>query len=399
MKNIGTPIEKELQTRPQTSVIVKRKRSQSPDSVRKNQRLSTQNCSHQDDPQEDQSFDQEDHLTRDNKVPTSSGDVDGPYTAKFFIDMVDTIANLFPFKEFARDHNCTTREVSRAISAVVVSPLMNPDLEMLQDRCRNCFAEHGRNMINKWEKRYMDMIRTSNNGLDGACDEKETERDPKKGASEDKSSAAQEDSTIESEDTKPPRRLTGIFSSVGMANVFNTGSPSLPTAEPHTLRQAPLRGIRTGLSLAHPLQVDTSRHTPFQTAGPQSSGPARRWVKKDCFGTYVDISPPDSGPLITVRIPPRPNAPRLQLPRLRSNFAPNSTYANDSYEARVNLEAEAQSREISSGGVQSATERNVSGEDRGSDTTPEHTAAESMIAGFSSLDLDSVESRETSQGG
>ncbi|KAL1999985.1 hypothetical protein VTN02DRAFT_3715 [Thermoascus thermophilus] len=138
-------------------VVKKRQRSRSPESAQKKQRLSTENKSSNGNP----------HLEDDTdwtsiKAPRASEDAHHPYTAQFFIDMVDTIANLFPL------------EVSQALSAVVVSLPMNPDLESLEDRCRVSMAEKGTRMMDRWQARYQYLIRPSSTGLDGTAEEHDT---------------------------------------------------------------------------------------------------------------------------------------------------------------------------------------------------------------------------------
>lgn len=337
-------------------MVKKRKRPQSPESVRKNQRLSTENGSLN-----------QNNLLEDDTDRTSikairpSEDAGRPYTAKFFIDMVDTIANLFPFEKFAREHGCTTREVSRALSAVVVSPLMNPDLESLKDRCRASIAENGKRMIDKWQARYQDMIRTSSTSLDGT---------------------AEEHGTIRSQQTNVPQLSAGASLSDTAANA---NSPSGP---PGTSRQRLPENRQTVPSL------HSSHHMSPHTAGPQISGPARRWVRRDCFGNYVDIPPPDSGHFITERIP-------RQLPSVRSSFEPRDSHGRDDSEARVSpiLKANATSKEISSGAVQSDAEMSVSENEQARATVSGLTSAESVTVGMSSVEIDCIKSCQETEGG
>lgn len=50
----------------------------------------------------------------------------GSFTDQFFIDMAATIARSFPVREFAKAHCCSRRDVLDALSAVVLSPLREP---------------------------------------------------------------------------------------------------------------------------------------------------------------------------------------------------------------------------------------------------------------------------------
>ncbi|KAL2010363.1 hypothetical protein VTN00DRAFT_6170 [Thermoascus crustaceus] len=365
VKSVGIPhkcIDKELHSGPEKHVVKKRKRPQSPEPVQKNQRLSTEN-----NPSNQNNLSEDDTVRSSIKAIKLSEDAGRPYTAKFFIDMVDTVANLFPFEEFAREHGCTTREVSRALSAVVVSPLMNPDLESLKDRCRASIAENGKRMIDKWQERYQDMIRTSGTSLDGT--------------SEDSTCAAEEHGTIRSHQTNIPQLSAGASLSDTAANA---DSPSGP---PETSRQRPPDNRQTVPS------VHTSHHM-SHTAGPQISGPARRWVRRDCFGNYVDIPHPDSAPFITERIP-------RQLSPPSSNFEQRGTRGRDDNEPRVSpiVKANTASKEISSGALQSDVEMSVSENEQARATVPDLTSAESVTAGMSSLEIDCTKSSQGTEGG
>ncbi|KAJ9227247.1 hypothetical protein DTO027B5_747 [Paecilomyces variotii] len=86
-----------------------------------------------------------------------------PYTKEFFIDLADTISIIFPIGSFASQHNCSPAEVSRAISAVVTSPLLDPELH---ESCSwgdgssssMSIEEYGRMMVDIWKQRYRKMV-------------------------------------------------------------------------------------------------------------------------------------------------------------------------------------------------------------------------------------------------
>ncbi|KAJ9271171.1 hypothetical protein DTO212C5_2829 [Paecilomyces variotii] len=86
-----------------------------------------------------------------------------PYTKEFFIDLADTISIIFPIGSFASKHNCSPAEVSRAISAVVTSPLLDPELH---ESCSwgggsssaMSIEEYGRMMVDVWKQRYRKMV-------------------------------------------------------------------------------------------------------------------------------------------------------------------------------------------------------------------------------------------------
>ncbi|KAJ9302789.1 hypothetical protein DTO271G3_163 [Paecilomyces variotii] len=94
-----------------------------------------------------------------------------PYTKKFFVDLADTIAIIFPIDSFASKHNCSPAEVSRAISAVVTSPLLDPKLH---DSCSRwdgsssmSVEEYGRMMVDIWKQRYRKMVVADEDGSGG----------------------------------------------------------------------------------------------------------------------------------------------------------------------------------------------------------------------------------------
>ncbi|KAJ9365892.1 hypothetical protein C8Q69DRAFT_441374 [Paecilomyces variotii] len=86
-----------------------------------------------------------------------------PYTKEFFIDLADTISIIFPIGSFASKHNCSPAEVSRAISAVVTSPLLDPELHescSWGDGSSSAMSieEYGRMMVDIWKQRYRKMV-------------------------------------------------------------------------------------------------------------------------------------------------------------------------------------------------------------------------------------------------
>jgi len=105
-----------------------------------------------------------------------------PYTRKFFIDLADTISIIFPIGSFASKHNCSPAEVSRAISAVVTSPLLDPELHESSswgDSSSSSMSieEYGRMMVDIWKHRYRKMViadEDMSGGLngDGSSDQK-----------------------------------------------------------------------------------------------------------------------------------------------------------------------------------------------------------------------------------
>ncbi|KAJ9243577.1 hypothetical protein DTO207G8_1714 [Paecilomyces variotii] len=99
-----------------------------------------------------------------------------PYTKEFFIDLADTISIIFPIDSFASQHNCSPAEVSRAISAVVTSPLLDPELHescSWGDGSSSAMSieEYGRMMVDVWKQRYRKMViadeDVSGGGLNG----------------------------------------------------------------------------------------------------------------------------------------------------------------------------------------------------------------------------------------
>ncbi|KAJ9206391.1 hypothetical protein DTO164E3_455 [Paecilomyces variotii] len=98
-----------------------------------------------------------------------------PYTKEFFIDLADTISIIFPIGSFASQHNCSPAEVSRAISAVVTSPLLDPELHescSWGDGSSSAMSieEYGRMMVDVWKHRYRKMVIADEDvsgGLDG----------------------------------------------------------------------------------------------------------------------------------------------------------------------------------------------------------------------------------------
>ncbi|OGM50198.1 hypothetical protein ABOM_001066 [Aspergillus bombycis] len=83
-----------------------------------------------------------------------------PYTVEFFADMANTIANLFPFKAFAKAHGCTVGDVSQAISAMVVAPLSDPSFIWHSDS-EISIAEYGQGMIGIWNEHYERKLRNT----------------------------------------------------------------------------------------------------------------------------------------------------------------------------------------------------------------------------------------------
>ncbi|KAL1999984.1 hypothetical protein VTN02DRAFT_3714 [Thermoascus thermophilus] len=91
---------------------------------------------------------------------------------------------------------------------------------------------------------------------------------------------------------------------------LSAGASSSDTAAnadpPETSRQRVPENGQTVPSL------HTSHHTSPHTAGAWIPGPARRRVRRDCFGNYVDVPPPGSGALDHRENPPAasPREPR-----------------------------------------------------------------------------------------
>ncbi|KAJ9382955.1 hypothetical protein DTO063F5_5474 [Paecilomyces variotii] len=98
-----------------------------------------------------------------------------PYTKEFFIDLADTISIIFPIGSFASKHNCSPAEVSRAISAVVTSPLLDPELHEFcswGDGSSSAMSieDYGRMMVDIWKQRYRKMViadEETSGGLNG----------------------------------------------------------------------------------------------------------------------------------------------------------------------------------------------------------------------------------------
>lgn len=70
----------------------------------------------------------------------------GSFTDRFFMDMAATIARNFPVSDFAKAHSCSAREVLDALSAVVLSPLREPQ----PWHGAGSVSEYGRVLIDDW---------------------------------------------------------------------------------------------------------------------------------------------------------------------------------------------------------------------------------------------------------
>lgn len=73
-----------------------------------------------------------------------------PFTDEFFRDVAHTIANTFPFEAFARAQSCSLKDVSHALSAVVLAPLRQPH-PLLDDNLS--VSEYGQVLIAEWRAR------------------------------------------------------------------------------------------------------------------------------------------------------------------------------------------------------------------------------------------------------
>ncbi|PGG98140.1 hypothetical protein AJ79_08963 [Helicocarpus griseus UAMH5409] len=82
------------------------------------------------------------------------------FNIHFFTDMADTIAHIFPYGAFAHKHNCSVEDVSRALIAVVVDPLMksNEINEGGDDGCDVGDITRGQRLFDKWNERYQGMV-------------------------------------------------------------------------------------------------------------------------------------------------------------------------------------------------------------------------------------------------
>lgn len=70
-------------------------------------------------------------------------------TDRFFLDMAATIAQSFPVSDFAEAHSCSARDVLDALSAVVLSPLREPQ----PWHGAASVSEYGQVLIDEWKGR------------------------------------------------------------------------------------------------------------------------------------------------------------------------------------------------------------------------------------------------------
>lgn len=187
---------------------------------------------------------------QDDKAPS-------PYTKEYFIDLADTVASLFPVDSFAAQHGCSPAEVSRAVSALVVSPLMDPALyEKVSGGEYSSIEDYGRMMIRIWTDRYRKMVNDENGSEDNDSDSDS--------GSSCRALASTKGRSEQQEDV------------VKMAT-----------------RHLVMYGVRQGME----------GHEP--RAGDESSASARHWVERDSFGIYVESESPaeeSEGSLLFVEI-------------------------------------------------------------------------------------------------
>lgn len=85
-------------------------------------------------------------------IPATVVEDTSPYTRKFFVDLAQTVATVFPFDLFAQTHCCSVGEVSQAISALVVAPLSDPTFSWTDSDMS--IAEYGRSVIELYAHHY-----------------------------------------------------------------------------------------------------------------------------------------------------------------------------------------------------------------------------------------------------
>ncbi|KAL1851195.1 hypothetical protein Plec18170_006519 [Paecilomyces lecythidis] len=194
---------------------------------------------------EDQGPHPEEHR-EDDKAPS-------PYTKEFFIDLADTISNLFPVDSFAAQHGCSSAEVSRAISALVVSPLMDPALyEKVSGGEYSSIEDYGRMMIGIWTDRYRKMVNDENGSADNDSDSGSSGR--------------------------------------ALASIKRRSEPQ-EDAVKMDARHLVMSGVRSSME-GHEPGVE------------EESVSARHWVERDSFGIYVESEPSveESGSLLFVEM-------------------------------------------------------------------------------------------------
>lgn len=78
-----------------------------------------------------------------------------PFTDRFFIDMAATIVQDFPISEFAKAHCCSTVDVFDALSAVVLSPIQEPQ----PWHGAESVSEYSQILIAEWRGRQIERVK------------------------------------------------------------------------------------------------------------------------------------------------------------------------------------------------------------------------------------------------
>ncbi|KAI9929806.1 hypothetical protein ASPWEDRAFT_23548 [Aspergillus wentii DTO 134E9] len=211
-----------------------------------------------------------------------------PYTDDFFSDMAKTIAKLFPFEAFAKKHQCGISEVSQAISAVVISPLTDPEFALQKDEKNWSISEYGKRMIVCWNEQYRRRLEA--NALTKTPSNSKLTKTNAENIS--KSISPSDDSDV------PSSPLTH-------------GHPQLPTsksAKDHNSKTNPIEILEEdepslggensslGEEKSHPPQPATPKpkRPPLRPAKRSWQPPTpvvRQHVRRDCFGNFEPVPP------------------------------------------------------------------------------------------------------------
>lgn len=200
-----------------------------------------------------------------------------PYTRRFFIDLADTIAITFPIVTFAMQHDCSPGEVSRALSALVVSPLMDPSLHELVQEGESSIEDYGRMMIEIWHDRYRRMVSGEDTDVG-----KET-------------NMANTLSYLEEQKYMLPN------SSPYASDLLTSGDTSFPVNDPPKSSVQDTKTTVSSLSSSETLSalIGSPQQTQFATLEKSNNNASteRHWIERDAFGIYVKSESAQPHPL------------------------------------------------------------------------------------------------------
>ncbi|KAF9891007.1 hypothetical protein FE257_005264 [Aspergillus nanangensis] len=91
-------------------------------------------------------------------------------TDEFFGDIGRTIAQVFPFEQFAQEHGCNISTITQAVTATAIAPLSDPSFYW-QDDCTITIAQYGMMMMESWRQHYMYALETNLNSSNGGSDD------------------------------------------------------------------------------------------------------------------------------------------------------------------------------------------------------------------------------------